>query len=79
MKIFKGKVVSTKMSKTAVVEVVRMISHPTYKKKIKTTKKYHVHDEVGTEVGQLVRFKACKPKSKTKRWEIVVEKEKAKK
>jgi len=71
MKIFKGKVVSKKMKKTAVVEVVRMVSHPVYKKKIKKTKKYHVHDEIGVETGQAVQFKACKPRSKTKRWEIV--------
>ena len=40
-----GVVVSTKMDKTAVVEVVRKTAHPKYKKTIRKTKKYHAHDE----------------------------------
>lgn len=79
MKIFTGTVISTKMAKTATVLVERVVSHPVYKKRYKTTKKYHVHDETGVEVGQRVRFVACKPYSKLKKWkikEIVGQKEK---
>lgn len=71
MKVFTGKVISTKMDKTATVLVERVVLHPVYKKRYKRTKKYHVHDEVGVDVGQEVNFVACKPYSKTKRWKIV--------
>ena len=40
-----GVVVSTKMDKTAVVEVVRKVAHPKYKKTIRRSKKYLAHDE----------------------------------
>jgi small subunit ribosomal protein S17 len=71
MKIFKGKVISTKMAKTATVAVERVVVHALYKKRFKRIKKYHVHDEIGVAVGQTVTFVACKPISKLKRWKIV--------
>jgi small subunit ribosomal protein S17 len=71
MKIFTGKVKSTKMQKTAVVETVRIIAHPRYKKRMKRTKKYLVHDQIGVKPGQTVRFVACKPVSKMKKWKIL--------
>jgi len=71
MKVFTGKVISTKMDKTATVLVERVVLHPVYKKRYKRTRKYHVHDEVGVDVGQEVNFVASKPYSKTKRWKIV--------
>lgn len=71
MKIFEGKVISTKMDKTATVAVERVLVHPVYKKRIKRTKKYHVHDEMGTEVGQEVQFVASKPHSKLKKWKLI--------
>ncbi len=71
MKIFIGKVVSTKMSKTATVAVERIVVHPMYKKRFKRTKKYHVHDELGVKVDDRVSFAACKPVSKLKRWKII--------
>jgi len=71
MKIFSGVVVSKKMKDTATVEVTRVILHPVYKKRIKRTKKYQVHDEIGTEVGQKVFFVASRPYSKTKKWKII--------
>lgn len=80
MKIFTGKVISTKMDKTATVLVSRVVVHPVYKKRYKRTRKYQVHDEVGVEVGSVVNFVASKPYSKTKRWIIVEDiKRKAKK
>ena len=45
MKEFTGKVTSTSMQKTIVVTVVRQWTHPKYKKTIKSTNKYLVHDE----------------------------------
>jgi small subunit ribosomal protein S17 len=71
MKIFTGKVVSVKMQKTATVAVKRVVAHPVYKKRIRLIKKYQVHDEIGVEVDQVVRFVASKPFSKTKKWKII--------
>jgi small subunit ribosomal protein S17 len=71
MKIFTGKVISTKMKKTATVAVGRVVKHPVYKKRFRRIKKYHVHDEIGVSDGQEVMFVACKPYSKLKRWKII--------
>jgi len=81
MKIFTGKVVSTKMAKTATVAVMRVVVHPLYKKRLKKIRKYHVHDELGVSEGQTVKFVACRPISKLKKWKIieVVEKKETKK
>ena len=43
--VITGVVVSTKMDKTAVVEVARKTAHPKYKKVVRRTKKYLAHDE----------------------------------
>lgn len=71
MKILEGVVVSTKMKKTATVLVERKKIHPIYKKGIKTTKKYHAHDELGVKVGDKVKIQECRPISKTKKWRII--------
>jgi small subunit ribosomal protein S17 len=71
MKVFTGQVISKKMEKTATVVVNRVVEHPLYKKRYKRTKKYHVQDEIGVEVGQIVKFIASKPYSKTKKWRVV--------
>jgi small subunit ribosomal protein S17 len=71
MKVFQGKVISTKMTKTATVLVERVFAHPIYKKRLKRARKYHVHDEIGVKIGDNVNFVACKPYSKLKKWKIV--------
>ena len=71
MKVFVGRVTGTKMDKTAVVSVERVIVHPLYKKRFRRDKKYNVHDEIGTKVNDVVKFTASKPYSKTKRWKIL--------
>ncbi len=71
MKIFKGKVISAKMAKTATVAVERVIIHPLYKKRFVRHTKYQVHDEIGAKIGDTVRFVASKPYSKTKKWKII--------
>ena len=71
MKVYEGKVINKKMHKTATVEVVRIVVHSTYKKRYKTSRIFHVHDEMGAGVGQTVRFVDCKPISKLKRWKII--------
>jgi len=71
VKIFKGTILKKNGEKTAVVAVTRVLVHPVYKKRVKRTRKYHVHDELGkSEPGQKVRFVASKPYSKTKKWKI---------
>ena len=71
MKQFIGTVISTKMEKTAVVLKERLWKHPIYKKRVKRSKKYLVHDEIGVKVGDKVRFVETKPISKRKVWKIV--------
>lgn len=70
MKIFNGEVIATKMAKTATVAVTHIVIHPVYKKRQKKTRKYQVHDEIGTKVGDKVKFVATKPYSKLKKWKI---------
>ena len=74
MKIFTGKVIGTKMPKTATVAVERIVIHPLYKKRFKRDKKYQVHDEIGVAIGDFVKFVATRPYSKTKRWKIISKK-----
>lgn len=71
MKVLIGKVVATNMPKTARVEVERVVVHPLYKKRFRRIKAYHVHDETGVKVGDLVKFAAGKPESKLKKWKII--------
>lgn len=71
MQIFIGKVISKNMEKTATVVVSKIWVHPVYKRRRKRVKKYHVHDELGAEVGQLVKFVQTRPISKTKKWKII--------
>jgi small subunit ribosomal protein S17 len=71
MKIFQGKVIATKMGKTATVVVERIFVHPIYKKRFKRISKYHVHDEIGVKVGEKVKFVASRPYSKLKKWKIL--------
>jgi len=71
MKIFTGKVISTKMTNTTTVAVERVVVHPVYKKRFKRIKKYHLQDDLGAVVGQTVKFVASKPYSKLKKWKLV--------
>ncbi len=70
MQIFTGKVIAKHDEKTVKVEIVRLMAHPVYKKRLKRSKNYLVHDEVGVKVNDRVRFVACKPMSKRKCWKI---------
>jgi len=73
-RILQGVVVSDKMDKTIVVKVERRVMHPVYKKFVRRSKKYHAHDEANQyKSGDTVRIRECRPLSRTKRWEVVVE------
>ncbi len=67
-----GVVVRKSGDKTVSVEVVRVISHPVYGKRIKRTKRYLVHDEANAAtVGQMVRIREARPMSARKRWTVI--------
>ena len=71
-----GVVVSDKQAKTVVVRVDRRFTHPEMKKTIRRSKKYHAHDETNAykgKVGENVKIRECRPMSKTKSWEVLVE------
>lgn len=71
-RVIVGDVISDKMDKTIVVNVVRYVSHPLYNKKVKTSKKYKAHDEENTcGIGDRVRIMETRPLSKDKRWRLV--------
>ena len=66
-----GEVVSTKMTKTIVVEVTRRVPHPVYKRIVSKRKKFYAHDEQETaKVGDVVRIVECRPLSRLKRWQL---------
>ena len=70
-KVRRGIVVSDKMQKTVTVKVERQILHPMYKKLIKRSKTFFVHDEENTaRVGDFVQIVETRPLSKNKRWRI---------
>ena len=70
-KILKGKIVSNKMKKTVVVEVMRRFTHPTYHRAMGSHKKYYAHAEGDYKVGEEVTIEESKPVSKLKRWKVV--------
>jgi small subunit ribosomal protein S17 len=75
----RGVVVSDKGDKTIVVKVDVIKSHPKYKKVIRSTVKFHAHDEANTAgVGDTVRIIETRPLSKQKRWRLAEVVEKAK-
>jgi small subunit ribosomal protein S17 len=57
---------------TVVVEVIRRARDPFYGKYVKRKKKFHAHDEANEyRTNDVVEIRACRPRSKTKRWEVV--------
>lgn len=64
-----GKVVSSKMDKTIVVEIERLVPHPLYGKYIRRSTKVHAHD-AGNECreGDVVQLVSARPLSKRKAW-----------
>ena len=67
-----GVVVSNKMDKTVTVEVVRTFQHTTFKRVVRRSKKYVVHDGENTlKQGDQVRIIETRPMSKRKRWRLL--------
>jgi small subunit ribosomal protein S17 len=66
-----GRVVSTKMSKTIVVQVIMKRAHPLYRRVVAKSKKFYAHDESNTaHVGDTVEIEETRPMSKLKRWRL---------
>ena len=67
-KVYTGTVVSTKMDKTITVLVETHVKHKLYGKRMKSSKKFHAHDENNeARVGDVVTIMGTRPLSKTKR------------
>lgn len=78
-KVRLGTVTSDKMDKTITVSVETVKRHPLYKKTIKTSKKYKVHDEHNeAKTGDIVRIMETRPISKDKRFRLIEIVQKAK-
>lgn len=70
-KTFEGVVVKSAMKDTVTVLVERYTKHPKYKKYIRRSKKYLVHNPGNTvEVGTKVTIRETRPISKRKRFII---------
>jgi small subunit ribosomal protein S17 len=71
-RVLRGKVVSSKMTDTITVAVERYVKHPKYKKYLRRTKKYLVHDAGNTaKVGEVVDIIETRPLSKRKSFTLV--------
>ena len=66
-----GMVVSDRPDKTVTVSVETMVRHPLYKKRIRRSKRFMVHDERNeARVGDTVRIIETRPLSARKRWRL---------
>ena len=73
-RILQGTVVSDKGDKTVIVSVERRVMHPIYKKFIRRSKRDAAHDADNShKVGDVVRIVECRPISRTKRFEVLVD------
>lgn len=69
---YRGIVVSDKSDKTIVVAVTTYKTDRLYGKRVKKTKKFHVHDEKNeAKIGDTVSFIGTRPLSKTKRFRLL--------
>ncbi|HRI06645.1 MAG TPA: 30S ribosomal protein S17 [Nannocystaceae bacterium] len=76
-RVLQGTVVSDKMDKTIVVQVIRRYKHPRYRKYVSERLRYKAHDERNeAKLGDVVRIVSSRPLSREKRWRLqaIVEK-----
>lgn len=74
-RVLRGTVVASKMVDTCTVAVESYNKHPKYKKFMRRTKKYLVHDAGNTaKVGEKVEIIETRPRSKRKSFELVTKK-----
>jgi small subunit ribosomal protein S17 len=66
-----GVVSKTAMDKTVVVKVTRQVAHPVFRKIVRKSKSFLVHDEKNEcKVGDVVKIVETRPLSKNKRWRL---------
>lgn len=71
-RVITGKVISSKMNKTIVVQVERKVKHASYGKYVKRFSKMYAHDEENAcKIGDVVTIQQTRPLSKTKRWKLI--------
>ena len=69
--ILTGRVTSAKMEKTIVVEVLRLVQHPKYRRVLRISKKFYAHDEKReAKQGDTVIISSSRPLSRLKRWRL---------
>jgi len=60
------------MAKTRVVEIPRLVKHAVYGRYVRRKTVCYVHDETGqSSQGDTVEIIESRPRSRTKRWELV--------
>lgn len=71
-KLLTGIIVSDKMDKTRVVKVETLKTHPKYKRRYRSHKRYKAHDESNEyKVNEKVVIEEANPMSKDKQWKII--------
>jgi len=71
-KVRVGVVVSDSRDKTVTVETPHSATHVRYDKVVRTSTKFHAHDEANdARVGDTVRIMETRPLSRQKRWRVV--------
>ncbi len=71
-KVAMGVVTGANNAKTRRVEILRRVKHPVYGKYIRQRTVCYVHDEANdSALGDTVEIVESRPRSKTKRWELV--------
>lgn len=67
-----GVVTSDKMAKTRIVEISRVVKHAVYGRYVRRKTVCYVHDETEQAAqGDTVEIIEARPRSRTKRWELV--------
>ena len=66
-----GEVVSSRMDKTVIVVVERLVKHPLYQKYLRRRARYKAHDENNEcRAGDRVLLMETRPLSREKRWRV---------
>ena len=76
-RVLQGVVVSDKMDKTIVVQIIRRTKQPRYRNYVNERIRYKAHDERNeAKLGDTVRIVSSRPMSREKRWRLqaIVEK-----
>ena len=66
-----GEVASSRMNKTIIVVVERLVKHPLYQKYLRKKARYKAHDEKNEcRAGDRVLLMETRPLSREKRWRV---------